>query len=109
MPIATEGSAPMITTNRMAPRVSPNHRIARGSHAIEGSDCNPTMSPPRLRCTNVDAPIMSPRIVPATMANPNPRPRRTRLLPTASGMVPLETLARSESHTLTGAGSTTWL
>src|SRR6266540_1404380 len=102
---ATAGSAPMITTNSMARSFSPNHRMARGSQAIDGSDCNPRMRLPTLRWTKSDPTMARPTSVPSTIEMPNPTARRNRLRAMAMGMVPSAKCSRSECPTAPGEGS----
>ena len=45
-PLAIDGAAPSTTTNRIAPSVSWNSRIASGNHAIDGIVCRPVIIEP---------------------------------------------------------------
>ena len=96
----------MNTTKATARSESPNHRIASGSHAIDGSDCRPMTRLPTLRSTNELADMMSPSSVPVTTAAAKAIDRRIRLCWRAWVSDPSAMCSRSESQACPGEGST---
>jgi len=113
-PIATAGIAAMITMNRIARSVRPNHRIASGSHEIDGNAWSPAMGLPMLRCTNSDAAMASPTRVPTTIPIDRPTTRRIKLACVASridsrGGSGCAKLSAKSRRTSPGNGSTLWL
>src|SRR5262245_47222231 len=96
----------MNTTNMTARSVAPNHTIARGSQAIDGSACSAVIRVPMLRCTRTEAAIAKPISVPTTTATLRANASRMRLPRTATGSPsgPVR-LAVKAFHTSPGDGS----
>ena len=88
-PLAIEGVAPRITTKSMASVEMPNHKMAAGTQATEGSTISPVISGPNPFLNHVNRASMSPKMVPRTTEMAKPRNARQRELPTASWISPL--------------------
>lgn len=64
--IAIEKVEPMSTTKMIPRSARPNHRIAKGSQTMLGSDCKPSTTPPTVSSTHLHEaqaiPIAIPRM-----------------------------------------------
>ena len=63
---------PFAVTKMIPPSVSPNQRIASGTQAIEGIDCNPKTKEPTVWLITSIRAMKIPRITPPVIAIANP-------------------------------------
>ena len=67
-PLAIDGAAPRMTTNRMAGSFSPNRMIANGAHATDGMVVRPVMIEPTAARSGGIRATSSPTTEPMTSA-----------------------------------------
>ena len=70
--MVTAKIAPIAVTKIIPPSVNPNQRIASGTHAIEGIDCNPKTNEPTVWLIISILAIKIPKTTPPAIAMANP-------------------------------------
>ena len=95
----------MSTTKYTVASVSPNQRIAAGTHATDGSTCRPEMMGPIARRSGFTSARSRPRGVPTITAMRKPTTPRSRLVMTASCRRPDSQPSAIALNTSTGPGT----
>ena len=96
--------APMAVTKIIPESVNPNQRIASGTQAIDGIDCNPRTKEPIVWLTVSTLAINIPSISPPTIAIDNPTASLSKLVPIPKNKLPSAAPYAKSSTTSTGDG-----
>src|SRR5690349_1601051 len=105
-PFATDGAAPMMTTNMMALSLIWNSRMASGNHMIDGIVCSPVISEPMAARRGAKRETAAPTTVPISTASAKPVTARSMVTPTPPQKSPVTIRVPSSPKTVTGPGST---
>src|SRR6266511_3113385 len=105
-PFATDGAAPMMTTNRIALSLIWNSRMASGNHMIDGMVCRPVISEPIAARSGAKRETAAPTSVPIRTASAKPVMARTMVRRTPSQKSPVTIRSLRSEKTVAGPGST---
>src|SRR5688500_2723293 len=105
-PFATDGAAPMMTTNMMALSLIWNSRMASGNHMIDGIVCRPVISEPMAARSGAKRETAAPMIVPISTASAKPVTARIMVSWTPSQKSPVVISVPRSPKTVAGPGST---
>src|SRR4051794_31409730 len=105
-PFATDGAAPMTTTNRIALSLIWKSRMASGNHMIDGIVCRPVISEPTAARSGANRETAAPTTVPISAARAKPVSARVRVSRTPSQKSPVVITSFRSLTTVCGPGST---